>query len=107
MSRSEKYRTPVVHKEISVNINDWMTSRQQVFNPNGPAQAGVVRETMTTEELIFEAEKRQEAWLESERMSRLADKLEASAVECSECGQTERPYKEDYLCYKCRDKLDA
>lgn len=107
MSRSERSKQPVVHKEISVNINDWMQSRQQVFNPNDGFHAGVVRRDITPQELMEEAERRQEAWLEAERQRQLEGKLETTAVSCGECGKEERPYLNDYLCYRCRDKLDS
>lgn len=96
-------------KDITVNINDWLNQRQQVFNPNDGwrQSSGVVPNEMTPDELIAEADKRQVAWLESERMRMLEEKLEKNSVECSECGDTERPYLNDYICHRCRDKLDS
>lgn len=96
-------------KDITVNINDWLNQRQKAFNPNDGWRetSGVIPNEMTADELIAEADKRQTAWLAQERMRQLEDKLEPKSVECSECGDTERPYLNDYICYRCRDELDS
>lgn len=92
---------------ISVNIGEWMDRNQRTFNPNDGFHAGVVHPDMTRDELIAEADRRQDAWLAAERQRLLDEKLDKEPIDCGECSQTARPYKGDYLCYTCRDKLDA
>ena len=93
-------------KDISVNINDWL-NRQHNPHDHWRHSSGVVGEEKTVEELIDEADRRQEDWLEAERLRVLEEKLEGEAISCGECSLEERPYKNDYLCFKCRDKMES
>jgi hypothetical protein len=89
----------------TVNINEWFKQRHERHVYKRPEV-----KLPTPDEI--EAAKEQQAVL-ADRFAELhaarvlADRLEGGPRECSNCGQTERFYKEDYVCYQCRDRLDA
>jgi hypothetical protein len=101
MSEKWDYQPPVTHQPITVNVDDWLGARQ--------ADRGLLQQPrvdVSVEQLQEEAEQRQEQWFAAQQERLREHQLEVNAVECSNCDQLERPYKNDYLCYNCRDALD-
>lgn len=92
-------KPPMSHPTITVDINDWMNERR--------TRGGATCTTnVTVDDLIDEAEERQAQWLHRKRMVELETLLAEGAHECSDCGKVERFYKDDYMCYQCRDRME-
>lgn len=85
-----KYQTPMSSTTpIVVNIEEWQKERAKGLTPT------------------LEEQKRVRALIIEEAHERdRADKLETLAHECFSCGQIARNYKDDYICWVCREALD-
>lgn len=97
MPREYKPSQPLA--PISVNVDEWMAKA------HGPK--AIVKPTTQVEVDQLKAELREykENYLDrNERMARQAA-LTPDKLECTECGRTEHFYKDDYICYQCREKL--
>lgn len=95
---SREYEAPKPGHTKTINVNDWLANSQsggQVVRPGSRDNVYASQEELKNHW--------QEVMLERER----GPKLEAGTKECSECNKTERYYKDDYMCYKCRDNLEG
>lgn len=106
----KKYSSGVPQGPISVNINDWMEKAHGPRVPK-PTEQEVPPTRAQQEKAIQEAREAIKQYKErhtshTEHAARKAS-LTDSQQECSECGCTEYFYKDDYLCYRCREILDA
>ena len=94
---------------ITVNVDEWM---KQAHGPRAapkPAEQEQLQRPKPEEVERARQELRnyKENYLaRNERAARQA-KLTPDKHECTECGRTEYFYKDDYMCYMCREKLDA
>lgn len=96
---------------ISVNIDEWM---KQAHGPAATPKSVEQEFPKPQKERQEEIRKAREAQAEykenylvrNERIARQAN-LTDDKHECSECGKTEFFYKDDYMCYQCRERLDA
>lgn len=109
MDRNYKSSNPGV--PITVNVDEWM---KQAHGPRAtpkPAEQEHLQARSKRQEEIERAKIELRDYKENylarnERAARQA-KLSIEKSECTECGRTEFFYKDDYMCYQCREKLDA
>ncbi len=95
----------------TVNINDWLNRRHggtavtrvkgaeaQVTGPTTMADLEDMQQVAQT----LAEEIQQQAVIRARQ-----DRLEPQAKPCSECSEQVQHYKEDYICYQCRDRLES
>lgn len=100
-------------KSITVNIDDWLAERQaSAQGLKFPAQAPTIQlpaTAATPEEqaVILEEQRRiKERWMATQELEVRKGKLVEGTPECVECGEQRQQYKDDYVCYRCRDKME-
>lgn len=105
-------------KPISININDWINERRQPDGSNRypgtvtpythPSQIPIPQDAPPeeVERVKHLQEKLRRQWAEREDIAMRENALDKAASECVECGENERHYIGDYMCYRCRDKID-
>lgn len=89
-------KPPVAHAPISVNVDDWLKQRTQ-----GPPQVSI-----TVEEAAEQVATLSHDMLILEHERQLAVELDSVARECVECGDTRKHFKDDYMCWQCREARD-
>lgn len=99
MSDIDRWSSSVQRQPITINVDDWMSGKLRPVSTTSPEELieAVERAKEMSSRLISLGEVRQ-------KRSKFGDK---EAQECSECGLTEFHYIDDYICFKCRDKLEA
>lgn len=96
---------PTPRPVLTVNIKEWLEKRNiGGVQPQPTVQIPDMASYATVEEY---QEKLAEAYVKQQTERQRASKLEAKAKECGECSQVEKHYRDDYMCYACRDRLDA
>jgi hypothetical protein len=98
---------------ITIDVNQWLAERQ---NPGGGLQYPTSRaphpdqirapENASAEEreqFRRTQEELRERWQEREEIAEREHLLDNAPRECVECLATRRHYKDDYVCYRCRD----
>lgn len=86
-------------KPISVNIDDWLKT-------NG-GNRKLLQQNTTAAEVEEMVHERAQQWMDEQDKRRREPLLADEKQECADCGEFRRPYKDDYICYECRDRLDA
>jgi hypothetical protein len=91
----------VPNKPITVNVKQFLEDRM--------GNKSYVDPTMTTVKPMskVDMEAMRKKWEMREKTRALEEKLDYSYIDCPECGQQQRPYKLDYVCFQCRDTMDA
>lgn len=97
--------------DISVNIDDWLEQKQTPKEPGPPVIVHPVqvqlpanatpedRKKARAEQARLRAE-----WEEREELAEREHLLDNESKECVECSAQRRHYKNDYVCYRCRDE---
>jgi hypothetical protein len=102
-------------ESITVDVNKWLEERQ---NPGGglkypgseprphPDQIHLPSDASVEErkKLLSVQEDLREQWQEREELAQRAHLLDNAPRECVECSDSRMHYKNDYICYRCRDK---
>lgn len=105
------YRSGNPGQPITVNVDEWMKQAHGPAATPKPVEQEFPKPHKERQEEIRKARQEQANYKENylarnERAARQA-KLTEDKHECSECERTEYFYKDDYMCYQCREKLDA
>jgi hypothetical protein len=74
-----------------INVNDWLNRRNEMGRVPLTPGGKVDRVALAEEYAKHLAGKERAA------------KLDGEARECSECGETRQHFKDDYICYQCRE----
>lgn len=106
--------------DITVNIDDWLKERQAgpsglTFpgtlphppgEPSHPDQVRLPANATPQERAEARAmqEKLRKRWQEREELAEREHLLDNTPRECVECSALRRHYKNDYVCYRCRDE---
>lgn len=102
-------------KPITVNVDDWLKERQA--GPSGLTYPGAVGPSTTPDQIQLPAdaspeerervralqEELREKWRIREEVAEREHLLDNTSRECVECHTSRRHYRDDYICYKCRD----
>lgn len=96
--------------DINVNIDDWMGGESAARPTLAPIETGLEPardEDLSPEQLTEVNARRKQLAREMERMQAIqerAERLDKDPRECSECGEVEAHYADDFVCFVCRDK---
>ena len=90
---------------ITVDVEKWLKERH---NPGGglkypPEQAPRTASPADKERVRQTQEELRERWQEREELAEREHLLDNEPRECVECSATRQHYKNDYICYRCRD----
>lgn len=109
------YRNRNSREPITVNVDKWLEDRQPLPGKSGLAYPGTTHAhpdqiqlpaNATPEERKrvkeLQEELRQE-WAVREELAQREHLLDNTPRECVECFVSRRHYREDYMCYRCRD----
>lgn len=106
---------PKKPKEITVNVDDWLTQRAPVPGGHGLAYPGSAyahpdqihlpaNASPEERERVRELqEELREKWHVREEVAERAHLLDNTLRDCVECSVPRQHYQNDYICYRCRD----
>jgi hypothetical protein len=97
-------------EEITVNLDDWLTNRDVTLDRSttyvhpDQIQLPASATAEEREQMRAQQEELRKLWQEREELAEREHLLDNAPRECVECSDLRRPYKNDYICYRCRDK---
>lgn len=93
-------------KPITVNVDDWLANRSGLPPSGIPAPKVEITPT-EIEQAKRERRDLREMMLKAAQEAQKAAEVEKENRDCSECGQNNAHYIDDYMCIYCRGKLNA
>lgn len=98
---------PKALPSIRVNVDKWREDRAGGVTPTHTIHLPRIVSDEERENIERQQAVLQDRWLKSQEITVRREKLDSEKVECVECGVTRERYKEDYICFRCRDKLEG
>lgn len=96
---------PKSGKPRTINVDEWLRDNERgkvIHNPPVIKRPSIPQQR----DAVNYQKELQKNWHTYHENQAREPRLEGEAKECSECGTIERYYKDDYMCFKCRDTLD-